>query len=62
MRNPCTRDCPDREPGCNCEKRKAWKFLRAQARDAKERLDSPHWYLRDTAHRLRRRGYFPKNK
>lgn len=22
--NPCTRDCPDRSPGCNCEKRKAW--------------------------------------
>ena len=37
MKNPCTRDCPDRAPGCNCEKRKAWKFYRAQAKDEKER-------------------------
>ena len=24
-KSPCTRECPDRKPGCNCEKRKAWK-------------------------------------
>ena len=23
--NPCKRDCPDRQPGCNCERRKAWR-------------------------------------
>lgn len=23
--NPCGPDCPDRRPGCNCKKRKAWK-------------------------------------
>ena len=21
---PCKRDCPDRKPGCLCEKKKAW--------------------------------------
>ena len=23
--NPCRRDCPERKPGCNCEKRKEWR-------------------------------------
>ena len=23
--NPCRKDCPDRYPGCNCERRKAWR-------------------------------------
>lgn len=22
--NPCRRDCPDRQPGCNCQKRQEW--------------------------------------
>lgn len=22
--NPCTRDCPERRPGCCCEKRRVW--------------------------------------
>ena len=22
---PCRKDCPERTPGCNCEKRKAWR-------------------------------------
>lgn len=21
---PCTPDCPNRQPGCNCQKRKEW--------------------------------------
>ena len=24
-KSPCTRECPDRKPGCDCEKRQAWK-------------------------------------
>ena len=55
MKNPCTRDCPDRAPGCNCEKRKAWKFQQAQAKDAKERRDMIRIYFRETGHRLKRR-------
>ena len=23
--NPCRKDCPERQPGCNCERRKAWR-------------------------------------
>lgn len=23
--NPCRKDCPERQPGCNCEKRRAWR-------------------------------------
>ena len=37
MRNPCTRDCPDRKPGCECEKRRAWKWQQAQAKEARRR-------------------------
>lgn len=24
LNNPCVRNCPERSPGCCCEKRKAW--------------------------------------
>ena len=24
IENPCKRDCPDRRPGCCCQKRKEW--------------------------------------
>lgn len=24
-KSPCRPDCPDRRPGCDCEKRQAWK-------------------------------------
>ena len=33
MENPCKRDCPDRFPGCDCERRHAWKFIQAQRRE-----------------------------
>ena len=49
MKNPCRRDCPDRAPGCNCEKREAWKFQQAQIKDAKERRNLIHAYFRDEA-------------
>ena len=55
MKNPCTRDCRDRQPGCNCEKRKAWKFQQAQIKDAKERRDVIRAYMRDEASKKRRR-------
>lgn len=40
--NPCTRDCPDRKPGCNCDKRKEYKKLYDERKAAidKERYDS----------------------
>lgn len=53
MRNPCTRDCPDRQPGCNCEKRKAWKFLHEQAK-ARGRKNTVDLYIQDTVQRIRR--------
>ena len=37
MINPCTKDCPDRYPGCECEKRRAWKWQQAQIKEAKRR-------------------------
>lgn len=37
MKNPCQRDCPDRSPGCNCERRQAWKFQQAQLKERRRR-------------------------
>lgn len=62
MKNPCRRDCPDRSPGCNCERRKAWKFQQAQIRDARDKKNAIRFYFRDTAIRLERRGHIPKKK
>ena len=38
MKNPCTRECPDRFPGCDCERRKAWKFQQAQLKERRRRV------------------------
>ena len=62
MKNPCRRDGPDRAPGCNCERRKAWKWQQAQIREARDKHYSVRFYFRDASERLRRRGYFPKKK
>lgn len=32
--NPCTRECPDRQPGCNCEKRIAFRQKEKERKDA----------------------------
>ena len=37
MINPCTKDCPDRHPGCECEKRRAWIWQQEQIKEAKRR-------------------------
>lgn len=31
--NPCTRDCPEREPGCNCERRIAWQKVKEERKE-----------------------------
>lgn len=62
MRNPCRRDCPDRMPGCNCEKRKAWKFQQAQIRDAIRRERSVVIFIRDCQRRIARRYHSPREK
>lgn len=31
--NPCKRDCPDRQPGCNCEKRKEFQALKEERKN-----------------------------
>ena len=62
MTNPCRRDCPDRTPGCNCEKRKAWKFQQEQIKAARRNGYPVRFYFRDTMHRLKRNGYLPRDK
>ena len=45
MTNPCTRDCPDRFPGCNCERRQAWKFQQANLKEARRKARLADWFL-----------------
>ena len=54
MDNPCTRDCPDRYPGCDCEKRKAWKWNQEQLKEAKRRDNIVRSYRRDKIRSCRR--------
>ena len=41
---PCTPDCPDRKPGCFCEKKKEWNLKHEERkkviREAKSRNDA----------------------
>ena len=55
MDNPCTRDCPDRYPGCDCEKRKAWKWNQEQLKEAKRRDNIVAEYRRDKVRGSRKR-------
>lgn len=47
MRNPCRKTCPDRTPGCCCEKREAWLFCLDQERKARRREHLLDNYQRD---------------
>lgn len=57
--NPCHRDCPDREPGCNCQKKQDFnaqkekrKAIIKDARDKDKLLNS---YEKMSAIRKRKR-------
>ena len=41
MRNPCGKACPDRTPGCCCEKRQAWLFCLKQEKKARKLPEGP---------------------
>ena len=47
MINPCTKDCPDRKPGCECEKRKAWKWNQQQIKEAQKKENIVKNYRRE---------------
>ena len=49
MKNPCGRDCPEREPGCHgsCEKYQAWKAWNQEQAEKKKA------YLKDDAQEFR---------
>lgn len=62
MKNPCRRDCPDRAPGCDCEKRRAWKYLREQAKEALRLEHEVEDYRTSSIRRRMRRRKFNDNK
>ena len=62
MKNPCTRDCPDRRPGCDCEKRRALKWQLERIKAAKRRDSDFGLFVRDKYRRLRRQDYLPKDR
>jgi len=54
MKNPCTRECPDRTPGCECEKRRAWLWLREQEKEKRRKVSLVENYISDAARRNKR--------
>lgn len=54
MQNPCTRDCLDRYPGCDCEKRKAYKWQQEQVKEARRRENAVAYYKRDKLRSIRK--------
>ena len=55
MKNPCTRDCPDRHPGCECEKRRAWKFQQKKIQEARKQAILPDAFLMSSGMRKKAR-------
>ena len=53
MINPCTKDCPDRKPGCDCEKRKAYKWQQEQIKEARRRRNIVDGYFASSVRRAK---------
>ena len=58
--HPCVRDCPDRRPGCNCEKLVKYKRKRKEEKKLKQLSGTVDDYqknavLRNRKNRIRRR-------
>lgn len=49
MINPCTKECPDRTPGCECEKRRAWDWYQEQVKEGRRREHILDGYTRRIA-------------
>ena len=49
MKNPCTRECPDRKIGevCFCERKQAWEEFKEQRRRERQRAALLGGYQRD---------------
>lgn len=56
--HPCQRDCPDRQPGCNCERKQAWDQKRKELKDLRykeKQLDSAVGAIRNPPRAQKRR-------
>lgn len=53
MKNPCTRECPDRTPGYNCERREAYKWQQAQEKETRRRESIVNNYFADSVRRAK---------
>ncbi len=55
-RCPCRRECPDRTPGCNCEKRAAWRASLEEIKKEQRREKALSLYQRDAVHKSKKTG------
>ena len=62
MKRPCTRECPDRTPGCTCEKLKAYKWQQEQEIEARRRESIVNNYFADSVRRAKSGSRSWRNK
>lgn len=55
-RCPCRRECPDRTPGCNCEKRRAWLAYREEIKKERRREQGLNTYQIDAVRKSKKSG------
>ena len=56
--HPCTRDCPERKPGCFCSRKAEWDAKRQEAKDARykeKQLESAVGAIRNPPRAQKRR-------
>lgn len=59
MINTCTRDCLDRKPGCDCERRRAYKWQQTRIAEAKRKDRIVSDYRRDRIRSSRKKHRRP---
>jgi len=62
MKNPCRRDCPDREPGCCCEARREWLAKREAGKQKERKRRLIEGYQIDAQEKVMRQAWPHKKR
>ena len=60
--HPCVRECPDRFPGCNCEKLAEYKRRKKEQKKLRKQADTVADYRKDAIWRNKKQNLRKKHR